>query len=200
VSLATSTDSTANVKADRRLMPRVFTEALARIAASSALPQPLQEALLIALGYYAGVQAGFAMTLRPASVSMLWPHDAVLLAGLLLMPIRSWAVVLVTAFLAHQTAFAASGAVPAASGFVSHGAGPLVGALAFRRLHTAEARLDTFRESVMLLACVGLLAPGLSSLLDAALRIRAGRERVGSGNPGAPASSRVPLRKSSWSL
>ena len=55
------------------------------------------------------------------------------------------------------------------STFVSSSAGALVGAVAFRRLHREEPRLDTLRETVILLLCAGFLAPFVSSFLDVAL-------------------------------
>ena len=55
------------------------------------------------------------------------------------------------------------------STFVSSAVGALVGAVAFRRLHTEALRLDTLRETVILLFCAGCLAPFVSSFLDVAL-------------------------------
>jgi PAS domain S-box-containing protein len=178
MSLATSTDSTANLKTARRFPPRVFTEGLARFAVGTAIPH-LHEALLVGLAYYAGAQVGFALRLQPSSVPILWPPDAVLLAGLLLMPVRSWALVLVAVLAVHLTGFAANGPFAAIGGFVSHSAGPLVSALVFRRFHPAEARFDTFRESVVLLGCAGVLAPSLSSLFDSTLASVSGGGEAG---------------------
>ena len=70
-------------------------------------------------------------------------------------------------FVAHLAA-QLQGGVPLAmilSTFVSSSAGALVGAVAFRRLHREEPRLDTLRETVILLLCVGFLAPFVSALI-----------------------------------
>ena len=128
----------------------------------------MRAALLVALGYYGGAKIGFALTLD--SVPTLWPPTAILLAGLLLTPVRSWSAVLAATFAAHLAA-QLQGSVPLAmilSTFVSSSAGALVGAVAFRRLHREAPRLDTLRETVILLVCAGFLAPFLSSFFDAA--------------------------------
>ena len=128
-------------------------------------------ALLVALGYYIGARVGVALTLDPSSVPAFWPPNAILLAGLLLTPARSWAAVLAATFGADLAAQVQSGVPPAMImfGYVSTSAGALAGAVVFRRLHTDALRLDTLRETVILLLCAGFLAPFLSSFLDVAL-------------------------------
>ena len=129
--------------------------------------------MLVALGSYVGARIGFALTIDPSAVPVLWPPTAILLAGLLLTPVRSWAVVLTATFAAHLAAqLQLQGGVPLAitlSTFVSSSAGALVGAVAFRRLHREVLRLDTLRETVILLFCAGFLAPFVSSFLDVPL-------------------------------
>jgi PAS domain S-box-containing protein len=168
--LRPSTDSTAGIEvAARPFSPGAVARGLSWLELSSGVRLPLiHQALLIGLGYYAGAKIGVALTL-PASAPILWPPDAVLLAGLLLTPLRSWAVVLAAALAAHLGVNAGGGVLPALAGFLSHGTGALVGALAFRRLHAGQVRPDTFRESVIFLGAAGLLAPFVSSLLDAGL-------------------------------
>src|SRR4029077_17991225 len=61
-------------------------------------------ALLVALAYYLGAKIGFALTLRPHPISVLWPPNAILLAALLLTPVRVWWVILLAAFPAHLAA------------------------------------------------------------------------------------------------
>ena len=123
----------------------------------------------MALGYCVGARIGFALTLDPSSVPILWPPTAILLAGLLLTPIRSWAVVVAATFAGHLAAqLQVQGGVPLAMilfTYVSSSAGALVGAAAFRRLHTEPPRLDTLRETVILLLCAGFLAPFVSALI-----------------------------------
>ena len=135
----------------------------------------IRAALLVALGYYAGARIGVALTIDPSSVPTLWPPNAILLAGLLLTPVRSWPAVFAATFVAHLGAHLAAqlgGGVPLVvmlCRYASNAAEALVGAVAFRRLHREVPRLDTLRETVILLLCAGFLAPFLSSFLDAAL-------------------------------
>ena len=130
----------------------------------------IRVALLVALGYYVGARIGFALTLDTSSVPTLWPPTPILLAGLLLTPVRWWVAVCAATFVAH-VAVLLEGGIPVAmilSRYVSSLAGALVGAAAFRRLHSGEPRLDTLRDTVILVVCPGFLAPFVSSFLDAA--------------------------------
>ena len=61
----------------------------------------IKTCLLVFAGYYLGAKIGFALTFRPHPVSVLWPPNAVLLAALLLTPVRIWWIVLLAAFPAH---------------------------------------------------------------------------------------------------
>ncbi len=47
-------------------------------------------ALSVAFAYYLGAKIGFALTLQPHPVSVLWPPNSILLAALLLTPVRIW--------------------------------------------------------------------------------------------------------------
>ena len=132
---------------------------------SSLLP-----ALLVALGYYLGAKVGFALTLQPTPVSTLWPPNAILLAGLLLTPLRSWGLVLLSVFAAHVVVQVQSG-VPAAmllSWFVSNCTEALIGASAVRWFAGERPRFDRFPVVVVFLVGAGFLAPFASSFLDAA--------------------------------
>ena len=129
----------------------------------------LPSALLIALGYYLGAMIGFALTLQPTPVSTLWPPNAILLAGLLLTPLRSWGVVLLSVFAAHMVVQVQSG-VPTPMvlcWFVSNCAEALIGAGAVRRFAGERPAFDRFSQVVVFLVCAGFLAPFLSSFLDA---------------------------------
>ena len=58
-------------------------------------------ALAVGLAYYAGAKFGFALTFPPNPVSILWPPNAILMAGLLLAPLRAWPVILAAVLPAH---------------------------------------------------------------------------------------------------
>ena len=161
---ASSQDTAARLVATSPPSPGVFADGVTSFDLIKRARSPqVRAALLVALGYYVGARVGFALTLDASSVPILWPPTPILLAGLLLTPVRSWAVVLAATFAAHLAA-QLQGGVPLAmilSTFVSSSAGALVGAVAFRRLHKDVPRLDTLRETVILLLCVGFLAPFL---------------------------------------
>ena len=170
---ASSTDTAARLDATSQpLSPGVLAEGVTSLGlgASARIPR-VRAALLVALGYYVGAKIGVALTLESTSVSTLWPPDAILLAGLVLTPVRSWVAVCAATFVAHL-AVQLEGGIPLAmilGRYVSSSAGALVGAVAFRRLHTGEPRLDPHRDTVLLLVCAGLLAPFVSSFLDTTL-------------------------------
>src|SRR5262249_2980149 len=60
--------------------------------------------VLVFVGYYLGAKLGFALTFQPHPVSVLWPPNSILVAGLLLTPPRIWWFLLVAAFPAHWAA------------------------------------------------------------------------------------------------
>ena len=131
----------------------------------------LGAALAIALGYYLGARLGFALTLAPVPVSALWPPNAILMAGLVLVAVRNWPLVFAAVFGAHLIVQFQSG-VPAAmvlSWFLSNSSEALIGAGLIRRFGHGARSFDSFRGTVVFLACAGVAAPVLSSFLDAAL-------------------------------
>src|SRR3954467_475742 len=60
--------------------------------------------LLIFIAYYLGAKLGLALTFHPHPVSVMWPPNSILLAGLLLTSPRWWPFVLFSAFPAHLLA------------------------------------------------------------------------------------------------
>src|SRR5689334_15203400 len=92
-------------------------------------------AVAVAVAYYVGARVGFALTAAPNPVSTLWPPNAILLAALLLAPVRWWPGILLAVFPAHLAAELGSG-VPLSmvlSWFVSNSAEALIGGLGVRR-------------------------------------------------------------------
>jgi PAS domain S-box-containing protein len=131
----------------------------------------LGAALIIAVGYYLGARLGFALTLAPVPVSTLWPPNALLMAGLVLVPARRWPLVFAFVFSAHLIVQFQSG-VPATmvlSWFLSNCSEALIGAGLLRRFGHGGRSFDSFRGTLVFLACAGVAAPVLSSFLDAGL-------------------------------
>lgn len=129
-------------------------------------------ACLIAAAYYAGANVGFALTFDPYPVSVLWPPNSLLLAAMLLLPMRSWWLPLLAALPAHLIVELQSG-IPMAmvlGWFVSNCSEALIAALCIRRFLRGETlQFDSFRHVCIFLVCGVLLAPLLSGFLDVAL-------------------------------
>jgi len=148
-------------KADSRsqILTRTYAPALRRVCA----------ALVVASAYYIGAQIGFGLTFQPHPVSTLWPPNSILLAALLLSPVRSWWFLLLSAFPAHLLA-QLNANIPLTmilSWFVSNCSEALIGASILRYLTKSEMRFDnTYHVGMFIL--VAFLAPFLSSFIDAA--------------------------------
>ena len=126
--------------------------------------------ILVALAYYLGARIGFALTLQPHRISVLWPPNSILLAALLLTPARFWWLILLAAFPAHLAAQLKSG-VPLAMilcWFISNSCEALVGAGCVRYLVDHPVRFDRLRNVGIFLVFGALLGPFVSSFLDAA--------------------------------
>lgn len=153
----------------------VMSRASHRVAAAgrdvAATRRTLLVAVLVALGYYLTAKIGFAFSLQPGSVSTLWMPNSILLAGLLLVPKRSWWIVLLISCPAHFASEVQSG-VPAAmvlSWFVSNSFQAVVGAFFISNFVDDRMRFDRLRDLTIFLVFGAFLAPFLSSFLDVAL-------------------------------
>jgi hypothetical protein len=126
-------------------------------------------ALLASVGYYIGSQIGFTLTFRPHPVSVLWPPNSILLAALLLTPVRSWWLIFFAVLPAHVAAQLQSH-VPLPMilcYFISNSCEALIGAGCIRYFISAQIRFDTLRSTAMFCLFGGLAGPFLSSFLDA---------------------------------
>lgn len=125
-------------------------------------------ALLLAVSYYLGVHAGFALTLEHAPVALLWPPNALLLAALLLSPTRAWPVLIAATLPAHVLA-EMSAQVPLSMvlcWFVSNVTEALIGACLIRGYLHRPPQFDRFRDLVVFLSGASL-GTFVSSFLDA---------------------------------
>jgi PAS domain S-box-containing protein len=132
------------------------------------LRRTLAVASLVAVGYYLTAKIGFAFALQPGSVSTLWMPNSILLAGLLLVPKRSWWIILLVACPAHFASEMQSG-VPTAmvlSFFVSNSFQAVIGAFFIGHFITDGLRFDKFSDLSVFLVFGAFLAPFLSSFLD----------------------------------
>jgi len=127
-------------------------------------------ALSVALAYYLGAKIGFALTFQPHPVSVLWPPNSILLAALLLTPVRVWWVILLAAFPAHLAA-QLQGNVPPTMilcWFISNSCEALIGAACVRYLIDPPVRFDRLGNVGIFIFFAAFLAPFLSSFVDAA--------------------------------
>jgi len=129
-------------------------------------------ALLIGSAYYAGALVGFALTFSDDAVSTLWPPNAILLAGLLLTPTRSWWTIVLAVLPAHF-AVQIQSSVPLLMifcWFISNCAEALVGAWLFRYfVHREVVDFSNFRHVVIFTTTAVLFSPFATSFLDAGL-------------------------------
>src|SRR6476469_4570224 len=93
-------------------------------------PHLLIIGLWVFAGYYLGCKIGFALTFQPHPISVLWPPNSILLAALLLTPVRIWWVMLLAAFPAHLAAHLQSNVPPTMiiCWFISNSCEALIGA------------------------------------------------------------------------
>jgi two-component system, LuxR family, sensor kinase FixL len=126
--------------------------------------------LWVFAGYYLGCKIGFALTLKPHPVSVLWPPNSILVAALLLTPPRIWGFVLLAAFPAHWAAQLQSHVPPLMilCWFISNSCEALIGAGLTRYLVGGPIRFTTLRKVGIFCLCVVFVGPFLSSFLDAA--------------------------------
>jgi PAS domain S-box-containing protein len=132
--------------------------------------RPLLAALLVGLGYYAGAKIGFALTFHPYPISVLWPPNAILLGAMLVTPVHWWWMLIAAALPAHLNA-QFDEHVPTAMvmcWFVSNVSEALVGAVCIRRVLRRPLSFDSVRSVAVFIGYGALLAPFLSSFLDAA--------------------------------
>src|SRR5881392_2778458 len=127
-------------------------------------------ALSVCFAYFLGAKIGFALTLQPHPVSVLWPPNSILLAALLLTPVRVWWVILLAAFPAHLAAQLQSNVPPTMilCWFISNSCEALIGAGCVRYLIDRPVRFDRLRNVGIFCFFAAFLAPVLSSFLDSA--------------------------------
>src|SRR6266536_1982634 len=130
----------------------------------------LTTALLVFGGYYLGAKMGFALTFEPHPVSVLWPPNSILVAALLLTPVRVWWVILLAAFPAHLAVQLQSNVPPTMilCWFISNSCEALIGAGCVRYLIDRPVRFDRLRNVGIFCFFAAFLGPFLSSFLDSA--------------------------------
>ena len=126
--------------------------------------------LWVFAGYYLGCKLGFALTFQPHPVSVLWPPNSIVVAALLLTPVRLWWFVLLAAFPAHLAAQLQSDVPPLmiVCWFISNASEAVIGAALTRYVIGGPMRFTSLRKVGIFCLCVVFIGPFLSSFLDAA--------------------------------
>lgn len=126
-------------------------------------------AVAVAVAYFIGAQLGFALTPQSQPISTLWPPNAILFGVLLLAPVRMWGWLLLAVLPAHLAIELTSG-VPLAmalSWFVSNCFEAVLGATSVRFLSRGKPLFASLRGVAIFVAGGALLAPFVSSFVDA---------------------------------
>ena len=150
---------------------RIPTKETARRAVQYLQTLPVPGLVITAaIAYYLGSVVGLELRLRPATPSVLWPPNAVLTALLLYVPVRRWWSVLCGVAVAHfavQLQVWPPGLVTAL--LLTNCSEALIAAGLIRIVSDAPTSFDTLRRTAMFIVIGGMLAPFLSSFLDASV-------------------------------
>src|SRR6267142_1509819 len=96
-----NTSPASNATARFYTLPRERREHPETTRSDQGFRRTVVVALLVSIGYYIAAKIGFAFALQPGSISTLWMPNSILLAGLLLVPKRSWWIILLPAGVCH---------------------------------------------------------------------------------------------------
>lgn len=140
--------------------------------------KPLLLAILTSLAYFLGAKLGFALTPTPFPISTLWPPNAILFAALLLTPVNFWWLVLLTVLPAHLFVQLESN-VPllrSLGWFITNCTEALLGASLLRNSFNGTSCFDSLRGVARFLICGVVIAPCVTSFLDAGVVAATGWE------------------------
>ena len=147
---------------DGRVVPFVF--------------RPLAAALLTAVAYWLGTHVGLLLTPSDLAVSLMWPPNALLMASLLLAPVRHWPWYIVAVLPVHLLTQLWHG-IPLLTSigwFVTNTSEAVLGAYLLRRLRSPRELFQTF-GGVLIFLAVGVAGTiALTSFLDAAVVVGTG--------------------------
>ena len=133
-------------------------------------------ALLVGVSYYVGTRIGFVLTPSSSPTATFWPPNAILLAALLLAPTRMWWAFLLAVLPAHLLAQTQVGVQTwtAFGWFISNTSEALIGAWCITRFAKGRSVVDSVRGVVLFFVFGVLLAPLVTSFLDAAVVVITG--------------------------
>jgi two-component system sensor histidine kinase UhpB len=132
--------------------------------------------LLVAIVYYVATKVGFAFTPAERPISTFWPPNALLLATLLLAPRRMWWIILLAVLPSHLIVQLQAG-VPLATAFgwfVGNTMEALIGASCISYFTSQAPLFESVRGVTIFLLFGVLLAPLVTSFVDAAIVLGTG--------------------------
>jgi signal transduction histidine kinase len=139
----------------------------------------LSFAILVGLSYYFGTRLGFFLTPSQRPISVFWPPNAILFAALLLAPTQIWWALLLAVLPVHLFAQMQAG-IPAWTAFgwlMSNAGEALLGVICIKRFGTGTRSFDSVRGVLTFLSFGVILAPLVTSFLDAAVVVGTGWSR-----------------------
>jgi signal transduction histidine kinase/integral membrane sensor domain MASE1 len=158
------------MSAIRRAEPQRWAQTPWRQVADEGVRRAVETAVLVGIAYYVGARIGFLLQLPFAPTSVLWPPNAILTAALLLTPVRRWWMPVLAVVPAHLLVQVGVVQPPSliAAFFVTNWSEALLAAIGVRLFSDAPTRLDTLRRMAIFIVATGLVAPFVSSFVDAA--------------------------------
>jgi two-component system sensor histidine kinase UhpB len=132
--------------------------------------------LLLGLAYYVGAQVGFALQSPTAPQSVLWLPNSIVLAVLLVVPVRRWPLYLLAGVPAQLLVAVQTGApvTTMALLFVTNCADASLGAAIVRRLSPGPLNFSDLRTTLVFVAFAATLSPVVLSFADAAITVLTG--------------------------
>ncbi|HZM92553.1 MAG TPA: ATP-binding protein [Vicinamibacterales bacterium] len=137
---------------------------------------PATATLATAVAYWIGTHIGLLLTPAGLAVSLMWPPNAILLAALLLTPVRQWPWYVLAILPVHLLTQLWHGIplVTSVGWFATNITEALLGAFLLRRFRTARELFQTL-SGVLLFLSIGVIgAAGLTSFLDAGVVVVTG--------------------------
>ena len=138
--------------------------------------RPAAAALLAAAAYWLGTQAGLWLTPENLAVSVMWPPNALLLALLLLAPVRQWPWYVLAVLPVHVFTQLWHGIplLTSAGWLITNISEAVLGAYILQRLRSPRELFQTFVGLLLFLAIAVSAVTALTSFFDAAVVVGTG--------------------------
>ncbi len=148
----------------RRPFPRVF----ATDGFQTSTQGVVVLALMVFVVYFIGSLVGMKLRLPPSIPSVVWPPNSLLTTALLFTPLSRWRVVLLAALPAHLILQYGTWPFSLVSAlYLTNCSEALIAAGLIRRFSDSPTRFDTLRSVIVFIVSAVVVAPVVSSFLDA---------------------------------